>query len=271
MMMDRQGIFPFGQPILRVVQCDRTPKKVFVLGVYASAVHARWVDPKGRSVVSALAVASEPTIFWRGDDVESILGRIAVPEDVGRLEPAPANLNGPSGIAMDELFLEPLGLSRHEAWLSDLVPFSCMNPKQATALDREYTPFVKRGLLPAPVWQEVPKVLASAARVDELEAEFTESGAPVIVTLGDQPLRWFTRHFGSNANLSSYGTDESSYGRLHSFDVRGREVSVLPLVHPRQAAGLGPHSSKWRQLHSKWVAETAPSLLDRELQDSDPA
>ena len=35
--------FPFGERLHRLVQEDRTPKKVFVLGVYASAVHALWM------------------------------------------------------------------------------------------------------------------------------------------------------------------------------------------------------------------------------------
>lgn len=34
--------YPFGETVRRLVQQDRTPKHVFVLGVYASAVHARW-------------------------------------------------------------------------------------------------------------------------------------------------------------------------------------------------------------------------------------
>jgi hypothetical protein len=59
------GTFPFGQPVLEVVQTDRTPKSVFVLGVYASAVHARWVSTSEKTVVNALAVVSEPYIFWR--------------------------------------------------------------------------------------------------------------------------------------------------------------------------------------------------------------
>jgi hypothetical protein len=45
------GIFPFGQPVLPVVQRDRTSKKVFVLGVYASAVHARWIGRDGKNLV----------------------------------------------------------------------------------------------------------------------------------------------------------------------------------------------------------------------------
>jgi len=35
-------VFPFGQKLEIVKQDDRSPKKFFVLGVYASAVHARW-------------------------------------------------------------------------------------------------------------------------------------------------------------------------------------------------------------------------------------
>jgi len=31
--------YPFGQPLIPVIQKDRGPKKAFVLGVYASAVH----------------------------------------------------------------------------------------------------------------------------------------------------------------------------------------------------------------------------------------
>lgn len=34
--------YPFGEEVHCLAQQDRTPKKVFVLGVYASAVHARW-------------------------------------------------------------------------------------------------------------------------------------------------------------------------------------------------------------------------------------
>jgi hypothetical protein len=34
--------FPFGEVVRPVVQQDRRAKSVFVLGVYASAVHARW-------------------------------------------------------------------------------------------------------------------------------------------------------------------------------------------------------------------------------------
>ena len=81
--------FPFGETVKPLVQEDRTPKKVFVLGVYASAVHARWMD--GTSIkCHALAVASEPRIFWDGNPKEAaeIIGRIKIPQEMGTLEPA---------------------------------------------------------------------------------------------------------------------------------------------------------------------------------------
>ena len=53
--------FPVGQKLTKVQQTETTPnKEVFVLGVYASAVHAKWLDKDGKIKVHALAVASEP-------------------------------------------------------------------------------------------------------------------------------------------------------------------------------------------------------------------
>ena len=101
-------------------ETDRNPKKVFVLGVYASAVHACWIDNFGKTIVNALAVASEPHIFWRGEYVDTILEGISIPNELGKLVPARKEFNGPSGIALDSLILNPLGLARKDAWLCDL-------------------------------------------------------------------------------------------------------------------------------------------------------
>jgi len=255
------GVFPFGLPILPVAQKHLKPKRVFVLGVYASAVHARWVGPDGKPVIAAIGVASEPEIFWRGDGVESILSRVSVPREVGRLELASEKLNGPSGVALDERFLAPLGLSRGDAWLCNLVPHSCMNPRQKVAIQDRYMPYVRKSMLPNHTWKPVPQQLATKSRRSEIVAEVLKSKATVIITLGDQPLRWFTRHFGSKGRLATYGTGTADYGRLHPIEIRGREISLLPLVHPRQAAGLGTHSSVWLDVHELWAKKTARNLL----------
>src|SRR5690554_7365256 len=96
------GIFPFGKPLYKVEQTDRQHKDIFVLGVYSSAVHAKWLDNNNHVVVQALAVASEPYIFWHGDGAEDIIADIDIPKELGRLVPANLNLNGPSGKALDE-------------------------------------------------------------------------------------------------------------------------------------------------------------------------
>jgi hypothetical protein len=109
------GVFPFGQSVNIVAQTDRAPKRVFVLGVYASAVHARWISPDGKQLIRALAVASEPYIFWRGDNIQPLLDGIKVPEGLGKLAPADTKLNGPSGRTLDNEILAPLGLERSQA------------------------------------------------------------------------------------------------------------------------------------------------------------
>lgn len=253
------GTFPFGQPVQRVVQADRGPKRVFVLGVYASAVHARWCDARGTPKVKALGVASEPYIFWRGEGVEEILSTIDVPPEAGHLRPAHDCFNGPSGKSIDEDFLEPLGLTREDAWLCDLLPYSCMNKRQAAAVSRCYAPFVARLRLPPAIWPVLPDELTDAARREEIAAELLESTAEVVVTLGDQPLKWFgVKAFGSEHSLGAYGRDPRTYGVLHDVAFEGRALRLLPLVHPRQAAGIDRHSEFWNDLHRTWVRQVAP-------------
>jgi hypothetical protein len=101
-MSESIGCFPSGQPIRKVTQTDRTPKRAFVLGVYASAVHARWIGEDGKTRIAALAVASEPEIFWTGEGSEQLIATITPPNAIGTLKSAGQNLNGPSGRALDE-------------------------------------------------------------------------------------------------------------------------------------------------------------------------
>lgn len=253
--------FPFGQTVTLVEQKDRSPKKVFILGVYASAVHARWFGPDGKQAVSALAVASEPTIFWRGDNVEGIISRIELPSGVGRLEAAQAKFNGPSGIALDEHFIHPLGLKREDVWLSDLVPHSCLNPSQKKAIERAYVPLMDDYKLPAVTLPPVPKQLADDERQRAILGEIIESKADVLILLGDQPIRWFLREYDDRRRtLRKFGMSAETYGRLHPTRLNGRSIQVLPLVHPRQAAKLGSHSSEWYDLHRHWAGNVAGNL-----------
>jgi len=243
--------FPFGEPVRPVMQRDQSPKEVFVLGVYASAVHARWLGDDGKERIKAVAVASEPEIFWKGEDAAEVVGRIPLPPGAGRLEAASPQHNGPSGRSLDKLFLEPLGVTRDRAWLCDLLPESRCNPSQAKALRREYAPLQDR--LPAYDWPGVPTVLADSTRIAAIVEEFVRSEARVLVTLGDLPLRFFASRFGAHPTLGAYCATAEEYGTPVPLQVAGRSCELLPLVHPRQASRLGRSSERWAALHEAWV------------------
>jgi len=247
--------YPFGQPLIPVIQKDRGPKKVFVLGVYASAVHAKWRDQFGTVLVQALAVASEPYIFWRGDGVEEIINRIEVPLEVGRLEPAAGHFNGPSGKTLDEMYIAPLGFTRDDVWLSDLLPESRINPNQRKAINKHYQPLVRELDLPECT---IPNFSGSELRQQEnrhmeILQEIKESQADTIVLLGDLPIKHWLAHFSKYKKLSDFGQKTDSYGRYHPLQIDGKTYQILPLVHPRQAGSLGRASQKWTELHSEWV------------------
>ena len=244
------GTFPFGKEVQKVVQEERSSKRVFVLGVYASAVHARWVNPKGTTLIKAIAVASEPYIFWRGENAEGIIRGIQIPYQLGKLVAAEKQFNGPSGIALDELILKPLGLTRKDTWLCDLVPYSCMNPSQQKALEREYYPLTEKYDLPLPTVPKVPGRLSDKERRQAILNELIESNAEVLILLGDKPIQWFLRYYDDRWQRLS---DFHPYGKAQLAEIAGKKYQVLSVAHPRQIAKLGRSSQKWFELHQEWI------------------
>lgn len=248
--------FPFGQKLTKVQQTETTPnKEVFVLGVYASAVHAKWLDKDGKIKVQALAVASEPKIFWTGEGVEKIIKEIHIPEELGKLVLANKNLNGPSGVALDDLFLNPLGYSREQAWLCDLLPESRVNPNQQKAVNMYNDIAVKHGLPISTIPEFREDEIKENAKQRHLEIlnELENSGAKTIILLGDLPIRWFLHFYDKRTKLSQFGNSQETYGQRHDIVINNKTYSVIPLCHPRNAARLGAHSSNWADWHKAWV------------------
>ena len=247
-------VYPFGSPLKKVEQQDKTPKKVFVLGVYASAVHAKWVGADGKVKVTALAVASEPNIFWKGEDAEQIIDKIDIHSELGKLVPADERFNGPSGKALDDLFLTPLGYTRDDAWLCDLLPYSRINPNQQEAIDTRYSPYKKDFNLPEctiPVYSSAE--LNKPSRIDEIIEELEQSQADTVILLGDLPIKHFLSDFSTANKLSDFGKSKEEYGKPHPIIISGKSYQVIPLVHPRQAGNLGNSSLDWSNLHKHWV------------------
>ena len=248
--------FPFGQPLRPVIQTDRSPKNVFVLGVYASAVHAKW-KRNGKIICQALAVASEPWIFWDGNvaEAQSIIQAIPIPAELGTLEPAGSHLNGPSAKVLDQQILAPLGYTRQEAWLCDCLPEARLNPSQMRVIRERYDPLAAAYNLNPVTVPERPTIFCDEKRAAEITEEWNQSQAERMILLGDVPIAQYLKRV-ADVSFSSLGEYVAQYGYGNPVEVTigGKTVQVLPLAHPRQIGALGAHSEKWHQLHRAWLA-----------------
>ena len=248
--------FPFGQELHPLVQEDTSPKKVFVLGVYASAVHARW-KLDGQIICQALAVASEPEIFWNGDPKEAkeIISKIYIPPELGYLEPAGKQLNGPSAKVLDENILAPLGFTRKDAWLCDCLPETRLNPSQVKALKEKYIPLIEEYSLNPVTVPTRPSTFCDKKRSAEITDELMRSEANLLVLLGDIPIAQYLKKV-ADVPFSTLGEYVELYGYGNPTEVliEGKTIKILPLAHPRQIGALGAHSEKWFNMHREWEA-----------------
>lgn len=246
--------FPFGQELHPLVQEDQSPKKVFVLGVYASAVHARW-KKDGQIICQALAVASEPRIFWDGnpDEAKAIIDSVKIPKELGILEPAGRQLNGPSAKVLDENILAPLGYTRKDAWLCDCLPETRINPSQARAIREKYNPLIEAYKLNPVTIPARPSAFCSKARSLEITQELMQSKAELLVLLGDIPIAQYLKNV-TDVPYSTLGEYVERYGYGNPMDatINGKKIRILPMAHPRQIGALGAHSEKWVLTHKKW-------------------
>ena len=247
-------LFPFGQELHPLIQQDQTTKQVFVLGVYASAVHARW--KKGNNVVSqALAVASEPRIFWDGniEEAREIIKKCNIPEEVGYLEPASAGLNGPSAKVLDDNILRPLGFTREDAWLCDMLPETRLNDNQIKVINEKYNPLIEQYGLNEVTVPHRPSTFCDHKRCEEITDELLRSEADLLILLGDEPIKQYLKKVADvpYSSLQDF-VNQYGYGNTAEVVIGGKNMRVLPLAHPRQIGGLGAHSEKWRDEHQAW-------------------
>ena len=249
--------FPFGETVKRLVQEDRTPKKVFVLGVYASAVHAKWT--KGSKLVcNALAVASEPRIFWDGNPEEAtkIIGKIKIPKELGTLSLPDKDFNGPSAKVLDEHILAPLSFTRKDAWLCDLYPETLLNRSQVSALERSYEKERERYGLNEVTIPKRRSSFCNSERCKEIVAELEESQSELLILLGDIPIKQFLNKVAvvEYKSLKDY-VDLYGYGEITKVTINGRSINIQPLAHPRQIGALGGHNKDWFYKHKAWESK----------------
>lgn len=259
--MESFGTFPFGEKVRRLIQKDQTPKKYFVIGSYASAVHATWRSAEDKIFSKALPVANEPEILWKGVPSESgeIIRRIKVPPEAGRLSQPGKWVNGGVGRLFDIEILRPLDIFRTDVWLVLLIPYTVANKGQRKALNR-YTRAAGEYNLPVSniKFSNIKTSLVDHNRIRELLNELEVAKAEVIITLGDLPLYHFIRLFEpEKRTLSCF----KMYGQLHTIKINDKSYQLLPLYHPKAGEKVGSYTQQWKNVHSNWIKDTKNNLL----------
>lgn len=242
-----------------------------MLGVYPSALHVRW--SRSDSTVGALAVDVEPTVFWDGRDAEE---RVEAWKRAVDFDPEWGSItsagNGTSGDRLRSQILDPLGLAAEDVWFSDLLPWFFVKKRagenqprqQLDVIDEVYAPFAARaGLPPAnlPLRPSIPKLCSYVLehRREHLRNELLESGARVLITLGEEPRSVVERisdRVGGRVTTRLSSTMRE-YEHAGWADIAGRRLEWWALKHP------GQRSPAWMALHQRWVDRSTTSSCSR--------
>lgn len=251
------GVFPFGRPVVACGPVATGRAAMFVVGAYPSALHVRWRPPPGEGrVVQALAVDNEPEPFWTGADevhrVEQWMSQVGWSDAWGAVAPV-SQLNGRSGLWVEERILGPLGVARADAWITDCLNTYRASVKMCDAVEDVYTPFARAHELPhaelAPHPSEAQIVSEGIDQnLARLRRELAAAAPDVIATLGNAALRVLRELLGDAAaptklNLADYGAELSA-------NLNGHGTSWLPLAHP---AAPRPY----QVAHEAWMARRA--------------
>lgn len=63
-----------------------------------------------------------------------IIGSVNIPAELGELILPNKNLNGPSSKVLNDNILKPLGVTRENTWLCDMLPESRLNPNELNVI-----------------------------------------------------------------------------------------------------------------------------------------
>lgn len=251
------GRFPFGQPVRR-----RRPRlslkaeaELVVLGVHPGALCIRWTPPDGVAPVGALAVDDEPILFWDGCDarhrVEEWREAVGWRDEWGWADRAGSS--GNLGRQLAATVLAPLGVGVDQVHFTHCLPNYVVaqgRNSQHEIITTRYNPFaVDRPALdiadlplrPGPA-QLVRRSVEQEG--DVLLEEIAESGAPRVVTLGQEAADVLARISGAEAVRLR---PDDAYAFPRRVSIGRRSIEWLPLACPENS------TAQWRRRHDEWA------------------
>lgn len=245
--MNEPQVYPFGRPVTPRPASASTPRPLFVLGAYPSALHVEWRPTIGK-LVRAIPVDDEPEPFWNGADAQA---RMAEWLDWLRPESqthgtfsVPARFNGPSGAWVDTNILSPLGYKRSDTWITDCLDTYRMSTGVAARIDDTYA---VAGLPACHLGSHLSEdaIVREALSVHRarLRGELDRCRPDTVATLGNAAARVFAELAG----LGQRKLTISGYGASQLVELAGRELTWYSLAHP-----AAPVS--YQNAHEAWVA-----------------
>lgn len=239
--------YPFGRPVCPRPPSASTPRPLFVLGAYPSALHVEWRPAVGK-LVRAIPIDDEPHPFWNGVDANE---RVAAWLDWLQPSPSkhgtfsvPPRLNGPSGSWVDDNVLRPLGYERDEACITD-----CLDTyRMSVGVEARIRDTYATSTLPScrlashPSEDDIVREALTHHRerlLDELERCRPE----IVATLGNAAARVFASIVG----LPQSKLSVIDYGESRPVALRDRTITWHPLAHPAAP-------KVYQEAHIKWVA-----------------
>jgi uracil-DNA glycosylase len=256
-----EGIFPFGRHVLPRRPSAASPRRVFILGAYPSALHVRWQPPRPYRIVAALAVDNEPEPFWTADDEEQQIERwrdeVGFSSAWGSVSRA-GRLNGSSGRWLRDNVLVPLGLGRHETWITDCLDTYRGSDDQHGRLGNTYAPVAEAAGLPPASLPPHPRhedaIVNEAAERHQvrLRDELRGAAPEQLITLGRAALRVLLGLVQVEDDEVTPALDvdpdgNGAYGQAVRVRVVGHEATWLCLAHP----GAAP---RYQLAHQRWLA-----------------
>ena len=138
-----------------------------------------------------------------------------------------------SGQALEQYYLQPLGLSRGQVWITDL--FKCRYLKEVYRVKSNNEKLIQ-------------SVAETCAR-QWLLWEISLANPKVIVTLSDKEVYQRLRRAFA---LETPANFNNAVGRMHSISLSGVQVTLFPMVHPDISRPLGDGDNRKPAARSKW-------------------